>query len=361
MSGGASAPEPPGGAEPPGGSGRVSARRRRWVLATAGAVVVVLAALAVIFLAIQRPSPPAAGPTATSARPSPSATATARAPTLPELPPGPLNILVMGSDIRGSAQQAVQGQAATGGVTDQRSDMIMLIHIPADRRRVYGISIMRDNWVAIPGYGDSKINAGLGLGGPQLVVDTVSALLKTHIDHYVLTDFDGFRALTDAIGGVTVNVTVPFTADFDTHHTFTAGPNKLDGEAALEFVRERYAFPDGDYQRVRDQQAFLHAVITQLLGTGRVRDPASAIAIIAAVAPHLIVDKGLDLTGLAALGYALRGVDPASSVFFTLPTAGTGTSPDGQSIVVPDYQGIAEVSAALASDGLAAYAAAHGL
>lgn len=333
---------------------------RRRLIAIAAAIVVVLGvALGAILLTVQRPAPPAAGPVSSSTRPT--AAATTQAPTLPALPPGPMNILVMGSDIRGSAQQALQAQAAGGGVADQRADMIMLIHIPADRRHVYGISIMRDNWVSIPGYADAKINASLALGGPQLVVETVSALLKTHIDHYVLTDFDGFRALTDALGGVTVNVTVPFTADFDTHHTFTAGPNKLDGQAALEFVRERYVFPDGDYQRVRDQQTFVHAVITQLLTTGRVRDPAQAIAVVAVVAPHLIVDPGLSLTTLAALGYALRGVDPASSVFFTLPTSGTGTSPDGQSIVVPDYQGISEVSAAIASDGLAGYAAAHGM
>ncbi|WP_245827935.1 LCP family protein [Sinomonas mesophila] len=306
-------------------------------------VLVLGAALVAILLATQRLSPPAAGP------------------TLPELRQGPMNILIMGSDIRGSAQQALQGQAATGGTTDQHADMIMLIHIPEDRRRIYGISIMRDSWIPVPGHGDSKINASLGSGGPQLVVDAVSGLLKTRIDHYVLTDFDGFKALTDALGGVDVNVTVPFTADFDTHHTFTPGMNKLDGQAALEFVRARYVFPDGDFQRVRNQQTFVRAVIGQLLSTGKVRDPASAIGIIAAVSPHLVVDKSFDPMTMAALGYALRDVDPASSVFFTLPTSGTGTSPDGQSIVLPDHAGIAEVSAALASDGLADYAAAHGL
>ena len=310
------------------------------------AIVLALgAALVVILLATQRPSPPGAGPTS----------------TLPDLPPGPMNVLIIGSDIRGSARQALEGQAATGGVTDQHADMIMLIHIPEDRRRIYGISIMRDSWVPVPGHGDSKINAALGSGGPQLVVDTVSGLLKTRIDHYVLTDFDGFKALTDALGGVDVNVPMPFTADFDTHHTFTLGTNRLDGQAALEFVRTRYVFPDGDFQRVRNQQTFVRAVIIQLLGTGKVRDPASAIGIISAVSPHLVVDQSFDPMTMAALGYALRDVDPASSVFFTLPTFGTSTSPDGQSIVLPDDEGIAEVSAALASDALADYAAAHGL
>jgi LCP family protein required for cell wall assembly len=280
---------------------------------------------------------------------------------LPALPSGALNVLVIGSDIRGNASEAAQSQATAGGVADQRADMIMLMHIPADRRKVFGISIMRDNWVTIAGYGEAKINASLALGGPQLVVDTVSSLLKVHIDHYLMTDFDGFRALTDALGGIEVNVTRPFTATFDTHHTFTEGPNKLDGQAALEFVRERYAFPDGDYQRVRDQQTFVRAVMATLLTNGSAHDPARAIALITLVAPHLTVDPGLNLTALAALAYALRGADPQSSVFFTLPTEGTGTSPDGQSVVLPDYPGIAEVGAALSADSMDAYAAAHGL
>ncbi|WP_323277427.1 LCP family protein [Sinomonas terricola] len=331
-----------------------------------GAIAVVLIAVAVVVFSLaRRPGPPTAAPTTATSSASPSPTPTPRAttkpPSLPELPPGAMNILVLGSDIRGSAQQAVQSQAASGGIADERSDMIMLIHVPADRSKVYGISIMRDNWVAIPGYANAKINASLSLGGPPLVVATVESLLKTHIDHYVMTDFDGFKAIVDVLGGVTVDVTRPFTATFDTHHAFTPGPNKLDGQAALEFVRERYAFPDGDFQRVRDQQTFVRSLIVQLLSTGTVRDASSAIAIIAVAAPHLVVDQHFDPTTLAALAYALRGVDPASSVFFTLPTAGTGTSPDGQSIVVPDYRGIAEVSAALASDGLAAYAAAHHL
>jgi LCP family protein required for cell wall assembly len=239
--------------------------------------------------------------------------------------------------------------------------MIMLIHLPADRQKVFGISIMRDNWVTIPGYGESKINAGLALGGPQLVVDTVSSLLNVHIDHYMMTDFDNFKILTDALGGIEVNVTLPFTATFDTHHTFTPGINKLDGQAALEFVRERYAFPDGDYQRVRDQQTFMRGIMNLLLSTGKVRDPATAIALIALVAPHLTVDPSFDSTTMAAMGFALRHLDPAAAVFFTLPTLGTGTSPDGQSIVIPDYPGIAEVGAALRGDSMDAYVAAHRL
>ncbi|MDQ4501500.1 LCP family protein [Sinomonas sp. ASV322] len=278
-----------------------------------------------------------------------------------------MNILVLGSDIAGSAREATERQEATGEHEPQDADTIMLIHIPADRHKVFGISIMRDNWVNIPGYGVMKINAGLQLAGPKLVVATVESLLHTHIDHYVMTDFGGFKAFVDAVGGIDVDVpvpftsTVPYTATFETQHTFTKGVNRLDGEAALQFVRERHAFPDGDYQRVRNQQAFVRAMMALILSSGRARDAVNAIALIALASPVLTVDSGFDPTAMAALAYALRGTDPAAAVFFTLPTAGTGFSAGGQSIVLPDYGGIEEVAAALAADGLDDYAAAHGL
>jgi LCP family protein required for cell wall assembly len=312
---------------------------RRLLVAAVALVLVIVGAVAALILISQRPS----------------------TPTLPELPPGPMNILVLGSDIRGNARESLQRQEATGEPADQRSDMIMLVHIPADRRKVYGISIMRDTWVKIPGHSDSRINDSLTLGGPRLVADTVSSLLNTHIDHYAMLDFDGFKELTDALGGIDVNVTVPFTATFDTQHTFTPGMNKLDGQAALEFVRERKAFPDGDYQRVRNQQTYVRSIMAQLLHAGKVSDPATTRELIKVISPHLIVDPGFDSTALATVAHALRDTDSAASVFFTLPTAGTGTSPDGQSIVLPDYGGIAEVAAALKADGLAGYAEAHGL
>ena len=74
----------------------------------------------------------------------------------------------MGSDSRGDFR-AEEAQAAAGSPADQRADVLMLVHIPADRQKVYGISIMRDTWVDIPGYGEAKINAGLELGGVPLM------------------------------------------------------------------------------------------------------------------------------------------------------------------------------------------------
>jgi polyisoprenyl-teichoic acid--peptidoglycan teichoic acid transferase len=343
-------------------------RRRLWLAAGLAALLALVVVLAAVIAGSGRtssgptPSSVSASGTATgtpSASKSPAPTAAAPAPpTIPELPATPMNILVIGSDSRANARDQNNQTVTTGKSSDQRSDCLMLIHVPADRHNIYGMSIMRDNWVDIPGYGASKINASLEVGGIPLVVQTVESLLGTHIDHTVMLDFQGFKVLTDALGGIDVNVTLPFTASFDTHHTFVAGVNHLDGEAALEFVRERYSFVDGDYQRVRNQQTFLRALLTKL--RGGIQTPAAVLGLVNFATNYLTVDQGYDPASVAILAYALRTVDPGASVFFTLPTAGTGTSPDGQSIVVPDYAGIGEVAAALRNDTLPEYAAAHG-
>ncbi|WP_035741344.1 LCP family protein [Arthrobacter sp. MA-N2] len=338
-------------------------RRRLWLaagLAVLLAVIVVIAAIVAGSGSSPSSNPASASAGSKSSTPThtPPVAAAPAPPTIPELPANEMNILVIGSDSRANAKEQNNQTVTSGQPSDQRSDCLMLIHVPADRKKIYGISIMRDNWVNIPGFGASKVNAALGLGGIPLVVKTVESLLGTHVDHTVMLDFNGFKTLTDGLGEIDVNVTLPFTASFETHHVFVAGVNHLDGQAALEFVRERYSFVDGDFQRVRDQQTFLRALLVKL--SGALQTPAGVLSLVNFAVNDLVVDQGFDPASVAMLAYALRTVDPGASVFFTLPTAGTGTSPDGQSIVVPDYAGIGQVAAALRDGTLPQYAAAHG-
>ena len=88
-----------------------------------------------------------------------------------------MNILVMGSDSRG----ATEADAAGGTPTNQRADTLMLMHIPADRKNIYTMSIMRDLWVDIPGHGEAKINSALALGGTPLMVQTIAEAI--HFAH----------------------------------------------------------------------------------------------------------------------------------------------------------------------------------
>lgn len=343
-------------------------RQPTWLKAVLAMVLVIaLGSTAYAFSQMGRGGAPAptasAVPTEQGATAAPSTEAPAPAPApppAPEPPPVATNILIIGSDSRGDSR-AEEAQAAAGTPADQRADVLMLVHVPADRQKIYGISIMRDMWVNIPGRGEAKINAGLELGGIPLMVQTVESLFSTHIDHTVMVDFPGLWAATDALGGVDVNVTVPFTSTHDTRHSFSAGINHLTGGQALEFVRERYAFADGDYQRIRNQQTFLKAVIGKFMSAGTLTNPETVTNVVNAVRPHWTVSPGLTVETMARLGYSLRDVGAEDAVFFRLPDGGFGFSTTGQSIVFQNPAAVGAVSAALANGTLADYVAANGL
>ena len=194
----------------------------------------------------------------------------------------------------------------------------MLVHLAGDGKHAYGISLMRDLWVPIPGYGEAKINSALELGGVPLAVKTVESLLGQKIQHAVMIDFEGFRGITDALGGVEVNNPVEFTADFDTHQHFPAGVIKLQGQRALEFVRERHSFADGDFTRVANQQLFLRSTLAKLLSAGTLTNPVTMYKLVNTASKYITVDKGLNATALASLVYSMRNVrmqDVVSSRF----------------------------------------------
>ncbi len=267
----------------------------------------------------------------------------------------PINILVMGSDSRG----ATEVDAVNGSATDQRADTLMLMHVPADRKNIYTISLMRDLWVGIPNHGEAKINAALALGGVPLMVQTVESIFRQRIDHVAMVDFEGFSGLTGALGGIDVQVSVPFASSSMPDQYFAPGSNTLNGTQALAFVRERYAFADGDYQRVRNQQSFLKGVIAKTLNADTLSNPVTVNNLVGAVSPFISVDKGVDAATVAGLAMELKDVRPQNMVMFTLPTLGIGTSADKQSIVRPHPEAIEKIAAALSSGTLGDYVAAN--
>jgi LCP family protein required for cell wall assembly len=357
------APPEPGTPEPPepqvrGATARLKRRRRALLLGLLALVLLVpgsvggyLYSLAHVYdshtVTLQNAFPPEA--------------VRIQAPDVPAGEAKAMNILVLGSDSR-DASAAAGANAAAGTPSNQRSDTLMLVHIPANRSQIYSISLMRDLWVTIPEHGEAKINAALAYGGVPLVVQTVESLLQQRIDQVVSIDFAGFKALVDALGGVKVDVKVPFTAARSTSsYVFKEGPNTLNGAKALAFVRERYAFADGDYQRVRNQQLLLKAVMAKTFDTGALRNPATLQKVLSSMSPYLSVAPGLDSVEAGRLAFSLRDVQSQNTVAFTLPTAGIGTSADGQSIVLPDWGAIEEIKAALSGDTLGDYAAAKSL
>ncbi|WP_269045858.1 LCP family protein [Paenarthrobacter sp. Z7-10] len=258
------------------------------------------------------------------------------------------NILLLGSDSRGDSVDMASG----GSASNQRSDTMMLVHVPADRKNVYIMSIMRDTWVDIPGHGQAKINAAMAFGGIPLTVQTLEGMFGTRIDHVAVVDFEGFKAITDAVGGVPVNSPQAFTTG---KFSYSKGVQTLNGDEALAFVRERHAFADGDYTRVKDQQLFLKSVISKVLTPSVLANPLKISDVVNTVSPFISVDKSLDAAAMGSLALELRNIRPSNVESFTLPTKGTGTSADGQSIVIKDDEAISGISKALKTDQLGSF------
>ncbi|TFD47315.1 LytR family transcriptional regulator [Cryobacterium frigoriphilum] len=273
-------------------------------------------------------------------------------PGSPAATPAPVaasvqNILLLGSDTRGTNGTSV------ADLRGQRSDTMMLVHIPADRQNVFVMSIMRDSWLPIPGHGEAKINAAMSFGGVPLAVETVQGLLGIHVDHVAVVDFGGFAGVTDALGGVFIDNPIGFLSSKIPGYTFAQGEQTLDGTQALAFARERYAFADGDFQRVRNQQILIKGLMKAVLTTDTIVTPGKLTGLIDALAPYLASDDGLGSSYLAGLAVELRDVRYDDVTFFTMPTSGTGTSANGQSIVNIDYARLEAVKQGLQTDTLA--------
>src|SRR6202012_2658863 len=124
------------------------------------------------------------------------------------------------------------------------------------------VSLPRDSYVPIPGYGRDKINAAFAMGGARLLVQTVEQATGLRLDHYVEVGFSGFAAVVDALGGVTLCPGAPIDdplAGID----LPAGCQKLDGRDALGYVRSR-ATPRADLDRMVNQRQFMSALLDRM-------------------------------------------------------------------------------------------------
>lgn len=253
----------------------------------------------------------------------------------------PLNYLLLGTDTREEGTSLLDAAGA-------RSDTILVVHIPQDRQSVQVMSIMRDSWVTIPGYGEAKVNAALAYGGVPLLVQVVEGLIGQRIDDVGIVDFEGFEGLTDAVGGVTVQNETAFSAG---GYEFAQGPITVRGDAALAYVRERYAFSDGDYQRVRNQQAFMRAVLDRLLEPSVLANPITLTNLIEQMSPYVATTEGLSNSSMLGLASQFVSAGAPSVQTFTLPTNGTGMVGD-QSVVFVDYDDLALVQQAFAAESM---------
>lgn len=233
-----------------------------------------------------------------------------------------------------------------------RSDVMVLAHVPADRSNVTLIHFPRDLYVSIPGKGKNKLNAAYAFGGGPLLVQTMQQLLGIRVDHVAMLGFEGFKSMTDAVGGVDVNVE---EASNQPPYVFTRGVQHMDGAMALAFVRERHQLSEGDISRGRRQLAFIKALMLKTLSADTLTNPVRLKDFTEAATSNLTVDQNLDVGAMRSEAFALRGLRGGDIRFITAPFTGFGTSPAGASIDIVDEPKMGELGDAIRNDELNAY------
>lgn len=240
------------------------------------------------------------------------------------------------------------GSDARPGDTGSRSDVIQLVHVAGNHKDVWIIHFPRDLYVPVPGHGEDKINAAYAYGQSPLLVQTIQDLVGIKINHVAKTDFEGFKNLTDALGGVDIN-------NQQASPKYPAGPVHLNGDQALEYVRERKTLSEGDISRGQRQQTWLKAMMSETLQPSVLLNPGKLNGVIDAGTKHTTVDNTLSSSTIRREAIKLRSVRGGNIHFVTAPFSGFGTAPNGGSIDILDTQGMAELSDALRTDDMASY------
>lgn len=274
-----------------------------------------------------------------------------RSPVLADYPDRPgqgrgTTWLLVGSDSRQGLTVEQQRALATGGDTGNgRTDTILLVHVPGlgSSTPTTMVSVPRDSYVPIPGYGRDKINAAFAMGGAPLLAQTVEQATGLRLDHYAEIGFSGFADLVDALGGVAMCPDAPLSdplAGID----LPAGCQTLDGRDALGYVRTR-ATPRADLDRMVNQRRFMSALLHRAASPAVWLDPWRWYSVPHATVDALTVDQGDHVWDLVRLAWALHG--PTTTI--TVPI-GELTGSDSGSVVVWNHDAARELFDALASD-----------
>ncbi|MDA1585562.1 LCP family protein [Bacillus cereus group sp. TH230-1LC] len=246
-----------------------------------------------------------------------------------EITKEPFTLLIMGIE-----DYATDGQ-------NGRTDSLMFATVNPKTQKISLMSIPRDSRVPIVGKNkEDKINAAHAYGGEEMAIKTVEGFLKVPVDHYLKIDFQGFKGIVDAVGGVTVDVPFDFWERSDVDYykkiEFKQGQQELNGEEALAYVRMRKQDPNGDYGRAARQRQLLAAVVQKLNSTSTVFKIKDLTAVVGKyIKTDIPISDGL------ALYKKLSGFDP--STIQTLKLEGEDKKIGGIYYFLPDPNGVEAV------------------
>jgi len=246
-----------------------------------------------------------------------------------------INVLMMGVDERSDE-------------TSRRTDTMILANINNEENRIALLSIPRDTKVNLSGYGVNKINAANIYGGPELAMEKVSELTGVPVDYYVTTNFNGFKGIVDALGGVTVDVEKDmdyseraYGGAYNIH--LKKGVQELNGTQALMYARFRHD-ELGDITRTQRQLKLLTAIGDEAMKP-------SSITKLHKLVPQIYknVDTNLGLSELIALAKAAKNLDNVQIVTQTMP--GWFLDENGASYWYVELEKAREVATALFEEG----------
>jgi LCP family protein required for cell wall assembly len=276
---------------------------------------------------------------------------------------GATDIMLVGMDSRTDAQghqlpkDVLDTLNAGEDEGEVNTDTLILVHIPNNGGKAVAISMPRDSYVEIPGYGKHKINSAFARAkidatrqlqssvkdpaqlevqsnqeGDKELIKTVQQLTGITVDHFAAVNLFGFSEITKAVGGVDVCLAKPVHDDFSGAN-FKAGQQTLSGPDALKFVRQRHGLPNGDLDRIKRQQVFMASMAHKILSTGTLTNPTSLSNLIAAVKKSVVLDQGWDVLGFAK---QMQGLTGGNINFLTVPitTVSLKTPNDGDAVGV---------------------------
>lgn len=265
---------------------------------------------------------------------------------------GAVNILLLGLDSRRDNNgndlprklldlMHVGSSSEVGGYN---TNTMIVIHIPANGQDATAISIPRDDYVNVAGWGMQKIKEAYGLAkynsenelikkgvpnplrehesrdaGRAATISTITNLLGIPIDHFAEVNLVGFYDLANAVGGVQVCLKHAVNDSQYSGAVFPAGVQTITGVQALEFVRQRHGLPNGDLDRTHRQQAFITGVITKFRQQGIFNDLGKLQALLNVAKKDVVIDSGWDILGFLPQAKALEG---GHITFHTLPIEG---------------------------------------
>ncbi|SDS51053.1 cell envelope-related function transcriptional attenuator common domain-containing protein [Actinopolymorpha singaporensis] len=247
------------------------------------------------------------------------------------------NFLLVGSDSRQGLTAEQRNALGTGRAAGQRTDTIMILHVPSLAGSPTLVSLPRDSYVPVPGHGRNKINAAFSIGGPKLLTETVENATGLRMDSYVEIGFGGFVGVVEGLGGV--NMCLPKAIkDEKAHIDLPAGCQNLDGKNALGYVRARYFDPKGDLGRVERQRQFLSAVVKKTASPGTIVNPIRYTRVGLSAGDALTVGEGTTVVDMARFGLAMRSLSSGSGTTLTVPVSSTSVSTPVGSAVRWDRQ-----------------------